>query len=218
MPVLGSENKFLHCFTCGETFCILDVYTADLYKCNIVKKTQPGEKLNLTIDDMLLCMKKVNIIDAPCGGGKTHNVARYLTLLGKETYCAAVTHRKALTITLGERFGMISYTRIPIGAKNPEYYRKISICANSLVRIPKEFEDKYECVVLDKAGYLCKHFATNTMNNIWNTVSATNHFFLSYHFTPHPNVNILIPGVVKARKNSQVQPNDIYNAARFDRK
>jgi len=168
-------------------------------------------------DDMLLCTKQVNIIDAPCGGGKTHNVAKYLSLLGKETYCAAVTHRKALTITLGERFGMISYTCIPIGDKNGEYYRKISICANSLVRIPKEFEDKYECVVLDEAGYLRKHFATNTMNNIWNTVSMAMKTFV---ITSHTVLMLIFKFQVlhKLRKNTQVKPNYIYNAARFDQK
>ena len=76
------------------------------------------------------------------------------------------TFRRSLALTLSGVFKIQCYTNMVAG-DNGEW-DKLSICLDSLVKMPDELVDsEYDVVVLDEAGMLRRHFVLETMVPRW---------------------------------------------------
>jgi hypothetical protein len=107
------------------------------------------------------------VIDAVCGMGKTFNMAAYVKTI-EDLNILAPTFRRALALTLSDRFNMECYTGIKAGEGGMELlkWNQATVCLKSLVRIPSgvmDLEKPYDVVILDKAGMSRRFFVGELM-------------------------------------------------------
>ena len=57
----------------------------------------------------------------------------------------------------------LSYCTLPPGRNHIHNYKRVCITANSLQKIPPEFNEKYDVVILDEAEWVAWHMISSTM-------------------------------------------------------
>ena len=73
----------LHCFACWQTYFILPTHDPVMYNCTVEinQQYQDGRAGKYQMDHVMVAGRKLTVLDAPCGAGKTYNVAEYVQSL-----------------------------------------------------------------------------------------------------------------------------------------
>ena len=116
-------------------------------------------------------MNRFVVLDVPMNCGKTHTIERLCKHESNSTKTIVnITHRKALAITLGDKYGgCTSYTDKLFEHANFDY-KRVSITSNSLCKIPPEFNFKYDILIIDEAGWFRLNMISKTMKTCWGNV------------------------------------------------
>ena len=116
-------------------------------------------------------MNRFVVLDVPMNCGKTYTIESLCKHESNSTKTIVnITHRKALAITLGDKFGgCTSYTDKLFEHANFDY-KRVSITSNSLCKIPPEFNFKYDILIIDEAGWFRLNMISKTMKNCWGNV------------------------------------------------
>ncbi|KAG7367604.1 origin of replication binding protein [Nitzschia inconspicua] len=189
-------SPLVWCFACSTGHFVLETYTSTRYRFHEEScHTLPYRDANGVINKMPnictreMSRRKLSVIDAPCGAGKTYQMFRYnRQALGRlaqyplenRRNVLAPYYRKALAITMSKGFGLVAYTTIT--ERNGRYqgdgsgytWRRVSLCVNSIWRIPEELREHYDLVILDEAGFLRRHFVSDT----WRDRAEQSYFIL----------------------------------------
>jgi len=116
-------------------------------------------------------MNRFVVLDVPMNCGKTYTIESLCKHESNSTKTIVnITHRKALAITLGDKFGgCTSYTDKLFEHANFDY-KRVSITSNSLCKIPPEFNFKYDILIIDEAGWFRLNMISKTMKTCWGNV------------------------------------------------
>ena len=115
-------------------------------------------------------MNRFVVLDVPMNCGKTHTIERLCKHESNSTKgIVNITHRKALAITLGDKYGCTSYTDKLFDHVNFDY-KRVSITSNSLCKIPPELNFEYYILIIDEAGWFRLNMISKTMKTCWGNV------------------------------------------------
>jgi hypothetical protein len=166
-------SKLLKCHACGGSYFILDTHYSPRYNFpRVVTAPWPAKMPDL---NPIMVANRMCVLDSPCGTGKTYQIKRCLSAMRRfaETdehglpnlNVLCCVYRKGLALTLGGEFELAPYTKInPKCAGHIQKWRRVSLCLNSIVRVPLDMLDTYDVVVLDECGFLRRHFITEHMS------------------------------------------------------
>ena len=137
---------------------------------NIISKQNIERKqyLDFQPTDYLRFMNRFVVLNVPMNCGKTYTIA---DLCEHETNSnkgiVSITHRKALAITLGDKYGCISYTDLFFDDVNFDVYKRVSITSNSLCKISSKLNYEYSILIIDQVDWFRLNMISKTMKTCW---------------------------------------------------
>jgi Origin of replication binding protein len=157
------------CFACNKTFIVPQetpfeegyMFTAD----ETIKSTNPSEYMPDVNWGECIGKKKVIVINAPMGSGKTEQLMKLVEYLDENEASSrllVISFRELLARQQASRLGIVCYKDCEIEQLilGP---RQISICLNSITKLPGMM---YDYIVLDECGLIRRHFLSATIKYI----------------------------------------------------
>ena len=134
----GDCQLMLHCFACNTPYFVMPTHRPPLYQCTHIIE-EPNPKAFLKLHPIMLGSRRLTVIDANCGAGKTKGVADWVSGLIPEETILSANFRKALALTLSDKLNLNCYTGIEDGTRTGSLkWRRATVVLNSMVRIPHD--------------------------------------------------------------------------------
>jgi Origin of replication binding protein len=157
------------CFGCNKTYILPRdtpfeepfMFTGE----EVTKSEDPREYMPDVDWDLVIGKKKITVINAPMGSGKTEQLMKLVEYLDENEVSSrllVISFRELLARQQSSRLGIVCYKDCSLESLvlGP---RQVSICLNSITKLPGIV---YDYIVLDECGLIRRHFLSATIQQV----------------------------------------------------